>query len=124
RPRHALGRPGFIRGDDFAIVLGSIESRAASGGLIMNRSIIRIVSLLGLLCEVLFCSAACAQDIAGDWQGALKVGARELRLIVHIDRGDGAWRATLASIDQSPDRGATIAAESITVQGADVKISV
>ncbi len=85
----------------------------------MKHTIGRIASLLGLLCV-----AASAQDIAGDWQGALKVGAKELRLIVHIEKGGAAWRATLASIDQSPDRGATIAADSVTVQAADVKISV
>jgi non-heme chloroperoxidase len=68
---------------------------------------------------------ACAQEIAGDWQGTLKVGARELRLIVHIEKGDGgAWKATLASIDQSPDRGATMPADAVTVEGSDVKISV
>ena len=67
----------------------------------------------------------CAQDIAGDWQGTLKAGGHELRLIVHIEKGDGAtWKATLASIDQSPDRGATMAADSVTVAGTDVKISV
>ena len=83
------------------------------------KNILRIALLLEL-----FGGAARAQDLAGDWQGALKVGAKELRLIVHIEKGSSAWKATLASIDQSPDRGAVIAADSITVQGADVKIGV
>jgi non-heme chloroperoxidase len=66
----------------------------------------------------------CAQDISGDWQGTLKAGAQELRLIVHIEKSDGgAWKATLASIDQSPDRGVTIAFDSVTLQGADVKMA-
>ena len=74
---------------------------------------------------LMFAGALCAQDLTGDWQGALKAGAQELRLIVHIEKGDsGGWKATLASIDQSPDRGATIAAESLTLEGQDVKISV
>ena len=78
------------------------------------------ISLL-LMCA----SAVCAQDLTGDWQGALKAGAQELRLIVHIEKGDsGGWKATLASIDQSPDRGATIAADSLTLEGQDVKIAV
>jgi len=73
----------------------------------------------------MFDGALCAQDIAGDWQGALKAGAQELRLIVHIEKSDsGAWKATLASIDQSPDRGATIAADSVTVQGSNVKMAI
>jgi len=71
-----------------------------------------------------FGSALCAQDISGDWQGTLSAGAQALRLIVHIDKGDGgAWNATLASIDQSPDRGATIAFDSVTLQGPDVKMA-
>jgi pimeloyl-ACP methyl ester carboxylesterase len=74
---------------------------------------------------LMFAGAVCAQDLTGDWQGALKAGAQELRLIVHIEKGDsGGWRATLASIDQSPDRGATIAADSLTLEGQDVKIAV
>jgi non-heme chloroperoxidase len=70
-------------------------------------------------------SALYAQDLAGDWQGALKAGTQELRVIVHIEKGDsGAWKATLASIDQSPDRGATMPADSVTLQGSDVKFTV
>jgi hypothetical protein len=72
-----------------------------------------------------FCGVARAQDLAGDWQGTLSAGAGELRLIVHLEKADGGeWKAALASIDQSPDRGATIPADSVTVQGTDVKISV
>jgi fermentation-respiration switch protein FrsA (DUF1100 family) len=44
---------------------------------------------------------ALAQDVTGDWQGTLKVGAIELRLIVHITKGDdGTLKATMDSIDQ------------------------
>src|SRR5260370_27442144 len=69
-------------------------------------------------------SALHAQDLAGDWQGALKAGTQELRLIVHIEKGDGGtWKAALASIDQSPDRGATMQADSVTVQGSAVKFT-
>jgi pimeloyl-ACP methyl ester carboxylesterase len=42
-----------------------------------------------------------AQDILGDWQGTLKVGAGELHLALHISAGDkGALKATMDSIDQ------------------------
>jgi hypothetical protein len=42
-----------------------------------------------------FCGVARAQDLVGDWQGALNAGARELRLIVHLEKGNGAeWKAT------------------------------
>jgi pimeloyl-ACP methyl ester carboxylesterase len=71
------------------------------------------------------CVTACAQDIAGDWQGTLTAGAQQLRLIVHVKKGDhGTWKASMASIDQSPDWGATIQADSVTLQGADVKIPI
>jgi pimeloyl-ACP methyl ester carboxylesterase len=59
-----------------------------------------------------------AQDLTGDWQGALG----SLRLIVHIEKSDGAaWKATFASIDQNPDRGAALPIDSVTVQGTSFK---
>lgn len=46
-------------------------------------------------------SVAHAQNIAGDWQGTLKAGPAELRLILHIAKGDdGSLKATMDSIDQ------------------------
>ena len=49
-------------------------------------------------------SMAClaqAQDIAGDWQGTLKNGGAELRLVLHIMKNpDGSLKGTLDSIDQ------------------------
>jgi hypothetical protein len=73
----------------------------------------------------MFGSTAFAQDLAGNWQGTLKAGPQELRILVHIEKSDGgAWKASLASIDQSPDWGATIPADSVTVQGTDVKMSI
>src|SRR5689334_19184597 len=69
-------------------------------------------------------SALCAQDISGDWQGTLRAGAQRLHLTVKLDDEDGgAWNATLASNDHSPDRGATIALDSVTLQGPDVKMA-
>jgi hypothetical protein len=55
-----------------------------------------------------------AQDLTGDWQGTLSVGPRQLRLILHVDKtADTAWKATLASIDQSPDWGAGTPVDSV-----------
>jgi len=69
-------------------------------------------------------SALSAQSLAGDWQGTLN-GTRPLRLVVHIERADGAtWKATLASIDQSPDWGATLPVDSVAVQGVNFKFAV
>ena len=46
-------------------------------------------------------SLSFAQDIVGDWNGKLRVGEAELRLVLHITKGDdGTLKATLDSIDQ------------------------
>jgi alpha/beta hydrolase family protein len=66
-----------------------------------------------------------AQDIVGDWQGALKGGPEELRLIVKIAKfwDDGSWKATLFSIDQGGfDQG--IPVDSVTLQGSNLKLIV
>jgi uncharacterized protein len=42
-----------------------------------------------------------AAGIEGDWQGTLKAGGAELRLVLHIARNDdGSYKATMDSIDQ------------------------
>ena len=42
-----------------------------------------------------------AQNIVGDWQGTLKAGPAELRLVLHIAKNaDGSFKATLDSVDQ------------------------
>jgi uncharacterized protein len=42
-----------------------------------------------------------AQNIAGDWQGTLKAGGAELRLVLHVAKNaDGSLKATLDSVDQ------------------------
>jgi hypothetical protein len=65
----------------------------------MSRTAMRILAAL-VLCS----GGAAAQDLNGDWQGSL--GPTPLRLILHVEKGDGAtWEATLASIDQSPTGG-------------------
>jgi pimeloyl-ACP methyl ester carboxylesterase len=72
---------------------------------------------------VLCCGGVSAQDLSGDWQGSL--GPAPLRLILHVDKGDGeAWKATLASIDQSPDRGAAMPVDAVTLQGSTFEFSI
>ena len=66
-----------------------------------------------------------AQDISGEWQGSLKAGTQELRVILQVIRGEnGAWTATLLNIDQSPDRGAGMAATSFSLDGSHVKFAI
>lgn len=55
---------------------------------------------------VVACSAY-AQNIAGDWQGALNAGSTDLRIVLHFTSADNgasgrtAFRATMDSLDQS-----------------------
>jgi len=67
---------------------------------------------------------AAAQDAAGDWQGVISAGTQQLRIIVHIEKGDAAaWKAMVLSIDQSPDRGTGMSADSVTVAGTSIKLA-
>lgn len=69
----------------------------------------------------LFEGVLCAQDIAGDWQGTLKAG-NGLRTILKIAHGEnGAWKATLYSIDQGPEG---IPVTSITFVDSTLKFSI
>jgi pimeloyl-ACP methyl ester carboxylesterase len=74
---------------------------------------------------MLFATTLPAQDIAGDWQGTLKAGPQELRVVLAIDESaDGKWNATFSSIDQSPDWGARTPIDSITLQGSNLKFAI
>jgi len=83
------------------------------------------MKLIWAVLLVVMCSSALsAQSLAGDWQGILS-GTRPLRLVVHIEPADGTtWKATLASIDQSPDWGASLPVDSVAVQGVNFKFAV
>jgi len=61
-----------------------------------------------------------AQDIAGDWQGALDTGMGQLRLVLHITKtSDGSFTATLDSVDQGangiPVKSATLRASKLNL---------
>jgi non-heme chloroperoxidase len=60
-----------------------------------------------------------AQDLTGSWQGTLGTAPQQLRLVLHLEKGEAAaWKATFASIDQSPDRGLSTPVDGLIVQGA------
>jgi non-heme chloroperoxidase len=74
---------------------------------------------------MLFGTTLPAQDIAGDWQGTLKAGPQELRVVLAIDKSaDGKWNATFRSIDQSPDWGARTLVDSIALEGSNLKFAI
>lgn len=62
----------------------------------------------------------CAQDIAGDWQGILKAGRSEERVVVTIAKDErGGWLAS----ECTPDDGANpVPASSVTFDGSTIKI--
>ena len=63
-----------------------------------------------------------AQDIVGDWQGTLKVsGDVELRLALHVTKGDDGLTGTLDSIDQGANG---IPVNAITLEGSKVTFTV
>ena len=63
-----------------------------------------------------------AQEIAGDWQGAVKAPGGELRLIVKIgESASGGWKATVYSIDQSPD---PVPVSSVTLLGSNLTLNI
>jgi non-heme chloroperoxidase len=70
-------------------------------------------------------SLAYAQDISGNWQGTIKAGPQEIRLIVSIGKDSvGGWKGALFSIDQTPDRGIGTPLNSITLSGSKLKFSI
>ena len=66
-----------------------------------------------------------AQDVSGDWQGTLRAGAQEIRILLQIAKSDGGeWKATMLSIDQSPDRGARAPPTSFSAAGSSVRFTI
>jgi uncharacterized protein (TIGR03435 family) len=63
----------------------------------------------------------CAQNITGDWQGALKVGPQELRIVIKVTLDDDKPKAVMYSIDQG---GAPINATTFTKDGSLVKFTI
>lgn len=58
----------------------------------------RILITMALLLSVLQLNA---QDITGDWYGALKIGANQLRLNINIAKTDTGYAGKLISLDQN-----------------------
>jgi len=73
-----------------------------------------------LLC-VAISTALQAQDIAGDWHGTLKIGGPELRLQIHVAKGDhGALSGTFDSVDQGVK---SVPLTSVSLDGSTFKFT-
>jgi hypothetical protein len=78
--------------------------------------IARIALGIGLLLPAL----AFAQEFKGDWQGTLKAGGQELRLVLHLTPdAAGGWKASLDSIDQGANG---IPVNKVTIKGNEIKL--
>jgi hypothetical protein len=72
--------------------------------------------------QALESSSAFAQDLTGDWQGTLKVGATALRLVMHLSKDKkGGVRGAIDSIDQPGGIGMPIT--SVTFQPPDLQFT-
>jgi pimeloyl-ACP methyl ester carboxylesterase len=66
--------------------------------------------------------SATAQDISGNWQGTLNIGAMKRRMVLHVDKTTNDWSGMLLSIDETPDWGAGTPTESINLNGSTLKL--
>jgi uncharacterized protein (TIGR03435 family) len=66
-------------------------------------------------------SALQAQNLTGNWQGTLKAGPQDLRIVFKISLEDDKLKATLYSIDQ---KAPAMPASSVTKDGSTVKIAI
>jgi len=77
---------------------------------------------IGLVLGVVMASAAAAQEVAGDWDGALTIGGgMTLRLALHVVHEPDGLTATLDSLDQGA---LGIPASSTALDGGKVRIEV
>src|SRR5688572_5322304 len=85
----------------------------------MKKSLLALLFLLGLSGQVI--GQTPAKDLDGSWQGTLDAGGQTLRLVVTVTKSDaGAYAGKL----ESPDQGATIPIDSITVTGDAVRMEI
>jgi hypothetical protein len=80
----------------------------------------KLAMMIVILASMVF--IAKAQDVVGDWQGSLKAGGAELRLVLHITKGEGGeLKATLDSVDQGANG---IPVSAITLKDSQLSLTV
>ncbi len=79
-------------------------------------------NILLLAIGLMACPAVLAQTLTGAWQGTLKAGGKDLRIIFKITTTDAdTLKAVMYSIDQTPQ---PIPTAGVTRQGTNIKIAV
>jgi len=78
--------------------------------------------LIGTIFLLASAGISLAQDIAGDWNGTLKAGGAELRLVLHLTKNpDGSLKAKLDSIDQGANG---IPVDSTTLKNSQLSLDI
>jgi CubicO group peptidase (beta-lactamase class C family) len=81
-----------------------------------------ILWIMVVAAVTLAASALHAQDIAGDWQGTLKVMGPDIRIVLHVNKAEkGGWSGLIYYIGDSPE-GSPVT--SISVQGPAFKFAI
>lgn len=82
----------------------------------MKRGLLYLTAILAIMVPALR-----AQDITGNWQGTIKTPQQDLRTILVITKDDGKLKATMYSIDQTPQ---PFKASSVSLDGSTFKYAV
>ena len=86
----------------------------------MKRKFILWITSVAVI--TLLAGAVRAQDIAGDWQGTLKVMGPDIRIVLHVTRAEkGGWNGLIYYIGDSPE-GSPVT--SLTLKGADFRFAI
>src|SRR5580704_7830643 len=82
----------------------------------MMKPLLRILALAAISGGALL-----GQNITGTWQGTLKAGTQDLRIVVKITLDDDKLKAMLYSIDQQAP---AMVASNVNKEGSTVKITI
>src|SRR6266550_4655146 len=87
--------------------------------LFMKKLLLTVAVLAALSAIMLF--GQNPENITGTWQGALKMPAGQLRMVIQISIEDDKYKAVLYSIDQ---KSPAIPATAFTRDGSNIKITI
>jgi uncharacterized protein (TIGR03435 family) len=83
----------------------------------MKKMLLGLVALVALVAT----PTLLAQDFTGNWQGTIKAGGKDVRIVVKVAKLDKGWSATLFNADQASQ---SLNASSISQDGSTFKFKV
>jgi uncharacterized protein (TIGR03435 family) len=97
-------------------VAGCVIGYGGDRGDLMKKLMVCVVALAAM-----FGASVRAQDVAGDWQGTLKITGGQIRMVVKVSKEEkGVWAAKLYNADRATP---PMNASSVTVDGSTFKFS-